>query len=119
MKEAFQDIVLCLALWGLAASTAMLALRSWPVRAAFARLAALWRGMPSLGRAAACAFLLVGILVGGEKRTENGKWKMENEGGERSGNVFNFQFSNFNLPVRLPDACDVGDGFGDCRCGRD
>ena len=62
MKEMFEQIAMRLALCGLAASLAVYALRSWPVRAAIARLAAIWRGLTAFGRAAVCAFLLVGVL---------------------------------------------------------
>ena len=62
MKEMFEQIVMRLALCGLGASLALLALRSWPVRFAIARLAAIWRGLTAFGRFAVCAFLLVGVL---------------------------------------------------------
>ena len=62
MKELFYQIVMRLALCGLAASFAVLAFRSWPVRAAVARLAAIWRGLTAFGRFAVCAFLFVGVL---------------------------------------------------------
>ena len=62
MKELFYQIVMRLALCGLAASFAVLAFRSWPVRAALARLSAIWRGLTAFGRFAVCAFLFVGVL---------------------------------------------------------
>ena len=67
MKEMFEQIAMRLALCGLAASLAVYALRSWPVRAAIARLAAIWRGLTAFGRVAVCSFLLIGILIGGDK----------------------------------------------------
>ena len=62
MKELFNQIVMRLALCGLAASFAVLAFRSWPVRAALVRLSAIWRGLTAFGRFAVCAFLFVGVL---------------------------------------------------------
>ena len=62
MKEMFELIAMRIALCGLAASLAVFALRSWPVRSAIARLALIWRGLTAFGRAAVCAFLLVGVL---------------------------------------------------------
>ncbi len=67
MVEAFQNAVMRLALCGLGVSLAAMALRSRPVRAAFARMLAIWRGLTAFGRLAVCSFLLVGILVGGDK----------------------------------------------------
>ena len=67
MVEAFQNGVMRLALWGLGVSLAAMALRSRPVRDTFARMLAIWRGLTVFGRLAVCSFLLVGILVGGDK----------------------------------------------------
>ena len=67
MVEAFQNVVMRLAMCGLGVSLAAMALRSRPVRDAFARVLAIWRGLTAFGRFAVCSFLLVGILVGGDK----------------------------------------------------
>ena len=67
MVEAFQNGVMRLALWGLGVSLVAMALRSRPIRAAVVRLLAIWRGLTAFGRLAVCSFLLVGILVGGDK----------------------------------------------------
>ena len=67
MVEAFQNGVMRLAMCGLGVSLAAMALRSRPVRDAFARMLAIWRGLTAFGRLAVCSFLLVGILVGGDK----------------------------------------------------
>ena len=67
MVEAFQNVVMRLAMCGLGVSLAAMALCSRPVRAAFARMLAIWRGLTAFGRFAVCSFLLVGILVGGDK----------------------------------------------------
>ena len=67
MVEAFQNVVMRLAMCGLGVSLAAMALRSRPVRVAFARMLAIWRGLTTFGRFAVCSFLLVGILVGGDK----------------------------------------------------
>ena len=61
-----------LALCGLGVSLAAMALRSRPVRDAFARMLAIWRGLTAFGRLAVCSFLLVGILVGGDKTNSVG-----------------------------------------------
>ena len=45
MKELFQSVVMRLALCGLAASIALLVLRSRLVRDAFARLMSAWRSL--------------------------------------------------------------------------
>ena len=63
MVEAFQNVVMRLAMCGLGVSLAAMALRSRPVRDAFARMLAIWRGLTAFGRFAVCSFLLVGILV--------------------------------------------------------
>jgi hypothetical protein len=67
MKELFQSVVMRLALCGLAASLVLLLLRSRPVRGTFVRLLSVWRSLTAFGRVAACFFLLVGILIGGDK----------------------------------------------------
>ena len=72
MVEAFQNAVMRLALCGLGVSLAAMALRSRPVRDAFARMLAIWRGLTAFGRLAVCSFLLVGILVGGDKTNSVG-----------------------------------------------
>ncbi len=72
MVEAFQNGVMRLALFGLGVSLAAMALRSRPVRVAFARMLAIWRGLTAFGRFAVCSFLLVGILVGGDKTNSVG-----------------------------------------------
>ena len=72
MVEAFQNVVMRLAMCGLGVSLAAMALRSRPVRAAFARMLAIWRGLTAFGRLAVCSFLLVGILVGGDKANSVG-----------------------------------------------
>ena len=72
MVEAFQNVVMRLAMCGLGVSLAAMALRSRPVRVAFARMLAIWRGLTVFGRLAVCSFLLVGILVGGDKTNSVG-----------------------------------------------
>lgn len=72
MVEAIQNAVMRLAVCGLGVSLAAMALRSRPVRAAFARMLAIWRGLTTFGRFAVCSFLLVGILVGGDKTNSVG-----------------------------------------------
>ena len=67
MKELFQSVVMRLALCGLAASLAVLALRSRLTRDTFARLLSGWRSLTVLGRAAVCSFLLIGVLIGSDK----------------------------------------------------
>ena len=64
MVEAIQNAVMRLAMCGLGVSLAAMALRSRPVRVAFARMLEIWRGLTTFGRFAVCSFLLVGILVG-------------------------------------------------------
>ena len=61
-----------LAVCGLGVSLAAMALRSRPVRDAFARMLEIWRGLTAFGRLAVCSFLLVGILVGGDKTNSVG-----------------------------------------------
>ena len=67
MREMFQTALMHLALCGLAASVALLVLRSRLVRDAFARLVSIWRSLTAFGRVAVCSFLLIGILIGGDK----------------------------------------------------
>ena len=67
MVALFQIVLMRLALCGLAASLALLALQSRMARDTFARLLSIWRSLTAFGRFAVCAFLLVGILVGGDK----------------------------------------------------
>ena len=67
MIEAIQNAVMRLAVCGLGVSLAAMALRSRLVRAAFARMLEIWRGLTAFGRFAVSLFLLVGILVGGDK----------------------------------------------------
>ena len=63
----FQNVLMRLALCGLAASLALLALRSRLARGTFARVLSAWRSLTAFGRVAACSFLLIGILIGGDK----------------------------------------------------
>ena len=72
MVEAFQNGVMRLAMCGLGVSLAAMALRSRPVRVAFVRMLEIWRGLTTFGRFAVCSFLLVGILVGGDKTNSVG-----------------------------------------------
>lgn len=67
MIEAIQNAVMRLAVCGLGVSLAAMALCSRQIRAAVVRLLAIWRGLTAFGRFAVCSFLLVGILVGGDK----------------------------------------------------
>ena len=67
MRDMFQTVLLRLALCGLAASVVLLVLRSRLVRDAFARLMSAWRSLTAFGRVAVCSFLLIGILIGGDK----------------------------------------------------
>ena len=67
MVALFQTVLMRLALCGLADSLILLVLRSRIVRDTFARLLSIWRSLTAFGRFAVCAFLLVGILVGGDK----------------------------------------------------
>ena len=72
MMEAIQNAVMRLAVCGLGVSLAAMALRSRQIRAAVVRLLAIWRGLTAFGRFAVCSFLLVGILVGGDKTNSVG-----------------------------------------------
>ena len=67
MKELFQSVVMRLALCGAVVSLVLLALRSRMVRETFARLLSVWRSLTAFGRVAVCSFLLLGVLVGGDK----------------------------------------------------
>ena len=67
MKELFQSVVMRLALCGLAASLCDVVLRSRVARVVGERLHSVWRSLTAFGRAALCSFLLVGVLVGGDK----------------------------------------------------
>ena len=87
MKELFQSVVMCLALCGLAASLAVLALRSRLTRDTFARLLSGWRSLTAFGRVAVYSFLLIGVLIGGDKT--NGVFKTGLTGFEGVGNLVN------------------------------
>ena len=67
MAALFQTVLMRLALCGLAASLVLLLLRSRLVRDAFARQLSAWRSLTVFGRVAVCSFLLIGILIGGDK----------------------------------------------------
>ena len=67
MVALFQIVLMRLALCGLAASLALLALQSRMARDTFARLLSIWRSLTAFGRVAVCSFLLIGVLVGGDK----------------------------------------------------
>ena len=67
MTALFQTVLMRLALCGLAASLLVLTLRSRIARDTFARLLSIWRSLTAFGRVAVCSFLLVGVLVGGDK----------------------------------------------------
>jgi len=67
MVTLFQTLLMHLAVCGLVASLVLLALRSRMARDAFARLCFIWRSLTAFGRVAVCSFLLVGVLVGGDK----------------------------------------------------
>jgi len=67
MVTLFQTALMRLAVCGLVASLLLLALRSRMARDAFARLCSIWRSLTAFGRVAVCSFLLVGVLVGGDK----------------------------------------------------
>ena len=67
MAALFQTALMRLALCGLAVSLALLTLRSRMARDTFARLLSIWRSLTAFGRVAICSFLLVGVLVGGDK----------------------------------------------------
>jgi len=67
MTALFQTVLMRLALCGLAASLILLVLRSRIARDTFARLLSIWRLLTAFGRVAVCSFLLIGVLVGGDK----------------------------------------------------
>ena len=67
MTALFQTVLMRLALCGLAASLLLLTLRSRMARDTFARLLSIWRSLTAFGRVAVCSFLLIGVLVGGDK----------------------------------------------------
>ena len=67
MMVIFQTVLMRLALCGLAASLVVLLLRSRIARNTFARLLSIWRSLTAFGRVAVCSFLLMGVLVGGDK----------------------------------------------------
>ena len=67
MEAVVRTILKHLALSGLVVSFAVLALRSRTVRDTFARTLSFWRSLTAFGRVAVCLFLLVGVLVGGDK----------------------------------------------------
>ena len=67
MAALFQTVLMRLALCGLAASLVLLLLCSRLVRDAFARQLSAWRSLTVFGRFAVCSFLLIGILIGGDK----------------------------------------------------
>ena len=67
MMVIFQTVLMRLALCGLAASLVVLLLRSRIARNTFARLLSIWRSLTAFGRVAVCSFLLIGVLVGGDK----------------------------------------------------
>ena len=72
MVALFQTVLMHVALCGLAASLLLLALRSHIVRDTFARMLSIWRSLTVFGRVAVCSFLLVGVLVGGDKQQRRG-----------------------------------------------
>ena len=67
MAAIFQTVLMRLALCGFAASLALLALQSRLSRDTFARIMSIWRSLTVFGRFAVCSFLLIGILIGGDK----------------------------------------------------
>jgi len=67
MAALFQTVLMRLALCGLAASLLLLVLRSRIARDTFARLLSIWCSLTAFGRVAVCSFLLIGVLVGGDK----------------------------------------------------
>ena len=67
MAAIFQTVLMRLALCGLAASLVLLALQSRLARDTFARVLSAWRSLTVFGRFAVCSFLLIGILIGGDK----------------------------------------------------
>ena len=67
MAAFYQIVLMRFALCGLAASLLLLVLRSRIARDTFARLLSIWRSLTAFGRVAVCSFLLIGVLVGGDK----------------------------------------------------
>ena len=67
MVALFQTVLMRLALCGLAASLVLLVLQSRIARDTFARLMSIWRSLTAFGRFAVCSFLLIGMLIGGDK----------------------------------------------------
>ena len=67
MTALLQTVLMRLALCGLAASLLLLTLRSRIARDTFTRLLSIWRSLTAFGRVAVCSFLLIGVLVGGDK----------------------------------------------------
>ena len=67
MMALFQTVLMRLALCGLAASLVLLVLQSRIARDTFARLMSIWRSLTAFGRFAVCSFLLIGMLIGGDK----------------------------------------------------
>ena len=67
MTAIIQIALMRVALCGLAASFVLFALRSRVARTSAARLLSAWHDLTALGRVTVCSFLLVGILVGGDK----------------------------------------------------
>ncbi len=67
MAAIFQTVLMRLALCGLAASLVLFALQSRIARDTFARMLSIWRSLTAFGRFAVCSFLLIGILIGGDK----------------------------------------------------
>ena len=67
MAALFQNVLMRLALCGLAASLVLLALQSRLARDTFARMLSIWRSLTVFGRFTVCSFLLIGVLIGGDK----------------------------------------------------
>ena len=67
MAALVQTVLMRLALCGLAASLVLLALQSRIARDTFTRIMSIWRSLTAFGRFAVCSFLLIGILIGGDK----------------------------------------------------
>ncbi len=67
MAAIFQTVLMRIALCGLTASLVLFALQSRIARDTFARLLSAWRSLTAFGRFAVCSFLLIGILIGGDK----------------------------------------------------
>ena len=67
MAALFQTVLMRLALCGLTASLVLFALQSRIARDTFARMLSIWRSLTAFGRFVVCSFLLIGILIGGDK----------------------------------------------------